>query len=248
MPNDDLETLVSRGLKQLFPDRAYDEFDVAVPEPPPRRRRVAPVLAGITGVAVAAAAVTVATLSSTTSRPQQPTSAQAPSYGPSLLSPKPTRGVTYGPTTTGHSTGDCSSAAPSSLPPLSAAAVSRLAAADGVDVNGAPSPAAHAPMSAQAAMVLACAATGLLPSSAVAASFTSITTPGMGPVDQRGNVTAPLYSNREVWAIDFGNVTIQQRGGVGSTNRSYVADMVAFIDANTGTFLFASQYNPPKPR
>lgn len=131
-----------------------------------------------------------------------------------------------------------------SLPGLSTSAITQLGR-HGIDVTREP-PAngGSKGISAQTAIKTASRALGLSPASAVAASQGSLTTPGMGKTGSSGTVTSPEYSSEPVWAIQFADVKFPERGPAGGPT-SYTADLVAFVNLSSGTWLFASQYDPP---
>lgn len=141
------------------------------------------------------------------------------------------------------------SAADAGPPSLSSAAETQLLQ-HGVALSSAGSSAAQTTGSAAPAVSLvqaegaAANALGLPTTAIVSASLASLTTPGIGPIgDDSTTVTSPLFSNQLVWAIDFTGVEIPMRGPAGSPT-SYTADMIAFVDASTSDFLFATQYDP----
>lgn len=73
-----------------------------------------------------------------------------------------------------------------------------------------------------------------------------MTSDDIGEVDETtGKVPDPKYADVSVWAIDYTGVMIPIRGGIGTKPGSYSADMIAFVDAQTGQFLFATQYDRP---
>lgn len=128
------------------------------------------------------------------------------------------------------------------LPELPSAAIRQLHT-NGVDVTKTSSGAS--PISENDVIKAVFTAMGLARDSAVAASLATITTPGMGKDGANGKVARPLYSNRLVWAIEYANVRIPIRGSLGYHGPAfYTANMVAFVDATNGTWLFASQVNP----
>lgn len=135
---------------------------------------------------------------------------------------------------------DSSSASAAPLPPLPSKAIAQLskhgAAISVLSALG-------GSLGTQEAIAAASNATGLDPSSAVAASLAHMSTPGMGREDGHGHVTSRLFSNRPVWAIDYHNVTIPARGPSGTAG-SYTTDMIVIVDASNGKFLVGLQYDP----
>lgn len=85
------------------------------------------------------------------------------------------------------------------------------------------------------------------------ASLVAITTNAMGIPDETTGAIKPEYAGTAVWAVQFGGLKIRRSGPlVLDANgkpiqhpATYTADMVAFIDAYTGEFLYADQYDPP---
>lgn len=124
---------------------------------------------------------------------------------------------------------------PPSVSPLTAGTVSSLAK-QGITVKAVSDSGAVSTSSAVSAAQLAIPAVQGAGSSSLA--LVSFTDSDNGPVQSDGEV-APTYVDREAWVVTFHNIKVPLLGPPGTADGDYNADMLVFVDAQSGKYLEA---------